>query len=110
MSGRYLLSPKADRDLDDQAFYLAAEASVEVGHRFLVSAHETFALLATQPEMGWRLHLQHPDLIQLRVFPISHFENILLLYLPRNDGVDILRVVHGSRDLRTLLLREGFLA
>ena len=27
---RYTLRPKADRDLDDQAFYLATEASAQV--------------------------------------------------------------------------------
>lgn len=110
MSLRYLLRPAADRDLDDQAFYLATEASADVGHRFLIAAHETFALLATQPRMGWQFKLQHRDLTELRVFRISSFENILIIYLPRNDGIDILRVVHGSRDLRALLLREGFLA
>jgi len=54
-----------------------------------VAAHETFALLATQPDM-W----------------VKDFEKILILYLPRFDGVEILRVVHGSRNIETLLRRE----
>ena len=49
---RYVVRPKADQDLDDQAFYYATEASPEFGHRFLVAAHDTFSLLATQPHMG----------------------------------------------------------
>jgi plasmid stabilization system protein ParE len=49
---RYLIRPKADQDLDDQAYYYGVERSPALGHRFLVAAHETFALLATQPEMG----------------------------------------------------------
>ena len=53
MSARYVVRPKADQDLDDQAYYLATQADPEVGHRFLLAAHETFSLLATQPEMGW---------------------------------------------------------
>ena len=52
MSARYVLRPKADQDLRQQAYYLATEAGVETGHRFLVAAHETFALLSTQPQMG----------------------------------------------------------
>jgi plasmid stabilization system protein ParE len=44
--GAYVIRPKADRDLDDQAYYLATKASPEVGHRFLLAAHETFGLLA----------------------------------------------------------------
>jgi len=51
-ANRYVLRPKADQNLDDQAYYYATMASPEVGHRFLAEAHETFALLATQPKMG----------------------------------------------------------
>ena len=59
---RYVVRPKADQDLDDQAFYCATEASPEVGHRFLDSAHETFLLLSTQPDMGWNPKLRLPEL------------------------------------------------
>ena len=67
MNARYVIRPKADADLDDRALYLAVEAGPELGHRFLVAAHETFALLATQPEMGWHSRLKHPALSSLRL-------------------------------------------
>jgi toxin ParE1/3/4 len=104
---RYVVRPKADQDLEDQAYYYATAASPEIGHRFLVAAHDTFALLATQPNMGWHARLRHTDLEGLRLFPVTDFERILLLYLPLLDGVEILRVVHGSRNLQALLRREG---
>jgi plasmid stabilization system protein ParE len=44
---RYVIRPRADRDLDEQAYYYGTEASPEVGRRFLLAAHDTFALLAT---------------------------------------------------------------
>ena len=104
---RYVVRPKADRELEDQAYYYATVASPEVGHRFLVAAHDTFALLATQPNMGWQSRLKHPELKILRVFRVKDFERILILYFPLLDGVEILRVVHGSRNLQALLRREG---
>lgn len=107
MSAVYVVRPRADRDLEEQAYYYAAEGSPELGHRFLVAAHETFTLLATHPEMGWRRRLNHPALESLRIFRVSGFERVLILYLPISGGVDILRVVHGSRNLQALLLREG---
>ena len=110
MSAHYFLRPKAVQDLDDQALYFAQQAGLEAGQRFLLAAHDTFSLLATQPKMGWRSHLRNPELTKLRVFRIAGFPDILVLYLPLAEGVDILRIVHGSRDLRALLLREGFLA
>ncbi|MGI8989806.1 MAG: hypothetical protein ACR2I2_09510 [Bryobacteraceae bacterium] len=45
LSARYTVKPKADSDLDDYADYLAREANIEVGLRFLAAAHETFGLL-----------------------------------------------------------------
>jgi len=42
----------------------------------------------------------------MRVFRISGFEKMLVLYLPRSSGVEIVRVIHGSRDLEAFLLRE----
>jgi toxin ParE1/3/4 len=103
---RYVLRPKADHDLLQQANYLATAANLETGHRFLVAAHATFGLLSTQPEMGWRVRVRHPRLRALGVFRISGFEKMLVLYVPGISGIEIIRVVHGSRDLVAFLLRE----
>jgi len=78
-----------------------------VGHRFLAAAHGTFALLATQPNMGWQCRMRRVELKHLRVFRVKGFKKILILYLPQVDGVEILRVVHGSRNLEAILGREG---
>jgi hypothetical protein len=45
VSAVYVLRPKADQDLEDQAYYLATRSGPELGHRFLLAAHETFVLL-----------------------------------------------------------------
>ena len=74
MSVVYVVRPKADHDLDEQAYYFATKAGPELGHRFLFAAHETFSLLATQPEMGWHARLKNPLLASLRVFRVSGFE------------------------------------
>ncbi|HLH32439.1 MAG TPA: type II toxin-antitoxin system RelE/ParE family toxin [Terriglobia bacterium] len=107
MSARYVIRPKADDDLDEHAFYLAEQAGAAIGHKFLIAAHETFSLIATQPEMGWHPHLTHPAVSSLRLFRISGFQQVLVLYAPVKDGVDIIRVIHGSRDIDALLRREG---
>lgn len=78
-----MVRPRAGRDLDEQAYYLATQGSAELGHRFLLAAHETFALLATQPEMGWHPRLRHPELVSMRVFRIAGFEKIVVLYRQR---------------------------
>jgi toxin ParE1/3/4 len=104
---RYTVRPEADRDLENQAYFYATAATPELGHRFLLAAHETFSLLATQPNMGWHARLKVAELETMRVFRVKGFDRMLILYLPLLDGVEILRVVHGSRNLESFLQREG---
>lgn len=107
MSVRYFIRPKADQDLDDQAFYLAQRAGPDLGHRFLVAAHETFTLLASNPGIGWHSRLRHPQLTELRFFRVSRFQKMIVLYLPVPAGIEILRIIHGSRNLMAIIELEG---
>jgi plasmid stabilization system protein ParE len=52
--------------------------------------------------MGWRARLNHPRLKSLRVFRVAGFERMLILYRPLPEGIEILRVVHGSRNIEAL--------
>ena len=107
-NARYVLRPRTERDLDAQALYYASEAGSELGHRFLVAAHETIANLAIHPRMGWPSRLERASLKELRIFRVKGFEKILILYLPLPNGVEILRVVHGSQNLQALIRRQRF--
>ena len=107
MSNRYFIRPKADQDLDEQAVYLSTVGSPEVGHRFLLAAHETFTALSNQPGMGWSAHLRFRELTSLRLFTITGFDKMLVLYRPIANGIEVLRVIHGSRNLLLLLKLEG---
>jgi plasmid stabilization system protein ParE len=49
---RYFVKPKADRDLDECADYLASQASLDVALRFVEAAHATFEAIASQPGLG----------------------------------------------------------
>jgi toxin ParE1/3/4 len=103
----YFVRPQADRDIDEIADYMAEKAGLEVGLRFLSDLYETLALLASQRAMGWPCKLQHLQLRAARVFRVSaRFENYLIFYQPCPDGIEILRVVQGSRDLETLFIRD----
>jgi toxin ParE1/3/4 len=98
----------AKRDLIQQWVWYAENAGIDVADRFLRAADETLELLATQPESGAAFFVRQPELQSMRRFPVSDaFGKILLFYFPLLDGVDLVRVVHGGRDLERLLI-EGF--
>jgi toxin ParE1/3/4 len=100
----------ARRDLVAQWIWYAENASIDVADRFLKAADDTASMLAGQPEAGYRFFVRRPELQGMRRFPLSDgFEKILLFYFPLNDGIELVRVVHGSQDLERLLL-EGFFA
>lgn len=82
MKHRPFVRPKAQRDLDRQAFYLAGEASPKVAYRFLHSARKTFLLLAQHPHIGWSGRFKRKRLQDVRLFSISDFEKMLVLYRP----------------------------
>lgn len=57
--------------------------------------------------MGWNPKLRLPELRGLRLFRVTGFEKILILYRPLDQGVEILRVIHGSQNVRRLIRRQG---
>ncbi|WP_435011103.1 type II toxin-antitoxin system RelE/ParE family toxin [Tundrisphaera lichenicola] len=99
MTLRYRVSPTADTDLDHLAAYLAREASLETALRFYDAAATTFEAIAQAPGVGERWPSSHPRLANLRVRSIEGFENHLVYYRPTEDGIEIIRVMHGARDL-----------
>lgn len=97
----------AKRDLIEQFVWYAANANIEVADRFLASVSTTLENLATVPESGIPVPVKREELTGMRRWPVKGFEKILLFYFPLPDGLDLVRVVHGSRDLNRLF-DEGF--
>lgn len=93
----------AKRDLIDHFVYLAENASVDVADRFLANAEASFNVLSQQPSMGAPLTFRHPDLTDMRKWRVIDFDSFLIFYLPRPDGVSIVRVLHSSQDWQNLL-------
>jgi toxin ParE1/3/4 len=103
VKSRIILRPAANRDLVDH--YLTRHQSLQTGLRFYRAAEETFHLLASQPGMGARMEWRSSFLYGIRMFPLKRFPNHLVFYLPVENGVAIVRALHGARDIETLFMR-----
>jgi toxin ParE1/3/4 len=87
--------PEADDDLLEIAVYIGQD-DLEASDRFIDQLTERFELLATQPEMG-RLR---PELgPRIRSFPVGQY---VVFYEPTPDGIDVVRVLSGARDIDAL--------
>ena len=73
-----------------------AEDSLDQADRWVDKLDEKLRLIATQPLMGRARHELAAD---LRSFPFGRY---VIFYRPANTGVQVLRVLHQSRDLRTI--------
>ena len=90
------------RDLIEQATYIA-EDNLDVAERFLVAAEETFQLLGKMTGIGKLSEFSNPRLSSIRQYPVKGFKNYLIFYSATDSGVEILRVLHGARDLEAIL-------
>lgn len=100
---RILKRVAAKRDLIGQWLWYAENANIEVADRFLEAADNTLEQLATMPESGVPVFVRNAELQGIRRFPVSDgFKKILLFYFPLRDGIDLVRVVHGNRNLERL--------
>lgn len=101
MKFRAVITPSADRDLDAQFFYFAEE-SVSLARRFFAAAELTFDRLARVPELGAVYGFERAEIADLRVWQVRGFENHLIFYRPIPDGIEVVRVLHGARDIPTV--------
>lgn len=105
MSRHLDVRPQADRDLVDIAEHLAAQ-NIDLGIRFLESFRRDTEFLKANPNAGPEYPLPHPRLTGIRKWSIRDFRNYIIFYRVMTDAIQVLRVVHGARDLPSLLESE----
>jgi toxin ParE1/3/4 len=97
------ISKKAEAKLDLlQHFVYIGENNLEAAERFLSAAEDAFQKLAGMPRMGALRDFGNPELTGLRSWPIREFRNYLIFYRPIEDGIEVLRVLHGARDVERI--------
>jgi len=89
---RVIITPSAQEDLTDIWEYVA-EADAEHADKLLDRFNEKCHLLAAHPALG---RARHELIVELRSFAVG---NYVIFYQPAGDGIEVLRVLHGSRDV-----------
>jgi toxin ParE1/3/4 len=106
MIGRLTIRPLAIRDIDAHASYLAQHASEAVASRFLEMLASLMLRILETPELGPRWESDAPALQGVRFRNPRKFRNHLVFYRLTDDCIEIVRVLHGSRDLEKHLLES----
>ncbi len=92
---RILRREAAKSDLKEIWKYIASD-STERANGFLRTLNDKMEALAKNPLMGRERDEVMPG---LRSFPVGRY---VIFYQPLQDGIDVVRVLHGARDLESL--------
>ncbi len=58
------------------------------------------------PALGVARRFENPRLEGLRMFSVLGFRRHLVFYRPTAAGVEVVRVLHGARDISSILAAE----
>ena len=91
----YRVSDAARSDLDEIWLYIAQD-NPDAAERFVRSLVSRFPMLAGMPKMGRPREELAP---RLHSFALG---NYVIFYRPMDNGIEVVRVLHGTRDLPPL--------
>lgn len=93
---RILRTPQSRTDLVEIILHIRRD-NRRAARRWLLTIDEKLRILADFPGIG----RARPELGRgLRSFPVG---NYVLFYRPSDDGIELIRVLHGARQARPLL-------
>lgn len=101
MSPSISIRPQAKADIEEIIDWLTEENSYIV-KPFLEQLQNSFELLADHPEIGHLRSYQNPVLKNIRMFPVKKYSSYLIFYQPNPTEIQIIRVLHGARDIANL--------
>src|SRR4051794_19498722 len=102
MSYRLEVNASADVDVDDAVEYIEKN-NVDAAARFLDAVGETFKEIC-RPKRWPAYRLTDPRLSEIRKRAVIGFRNYLVFYRVEKQVVEILRVLHGARDIPPTLM------
>ena len=94
-------SDQANADLREIGFWLRLD-SESVGKRFVVAVRATADDLAAFPLGGTEVRFGDATIRSCRWALVRGFRNHMLIYRIVPDGIEVVRLIHGSRDLDEL--------
>jgi toxin ParE1/3/4 len=97
---------RAVTDIEEISDHIA-EDNLEAAIRFIEELERTLSQLADIPHIGYHRFFSDSEFDQIRVFPVSRrFKNYLIIYEPTEEGIDVLRVMHGAQDIEQRISKD----
>lgn len=88
-----ILRTRASRSDYDEIWSYLAVRDLSAADRLIDQFDATLEVIASTPRMGRKVEELAPN---LRSFPVG---NYLIFYRPLEDGMQLIRLLHGARDI-----------
>jgi len=96
----YRFTPEAAGDLSDIWSYIASD-SVEAANRVEEAIYDSCSFIAQAPLSGQvRMNLTNR---QVRFWTVQRFPNYIIVFRPDTQPLQIVRILHGKRNLQRIL-------
>ena len=106
MIPRIIRRAQAKKDVAQIGCFLADD-SIAAAERFLEAVEASFIALVRMPYMGASRSFRNPRFAGVRMWRVKEFENYLIFYRPLNGGIEVLRVLHGAREIEALFQSDS---
>lgn len=100
---RAVFSDAAVDDILEQAAWYESQAGEKLAARWETAVTATVLRIARNPGVGSPCRFHSDELRGIRRLPVTKFPKYLVFYRPEKETVLVLRVLHGARDLESLL-------
>lgn len=93
--------PQAERDIEECFVYIA-EDDLDTGVYFLAAVEDSLERLAEFPHLGKQRTFTDKRFQNIRMWRVTGFESYLIFYRVEESAIEVIRVLHGSRDIEDL--------
>jgi len=80
------------------------EQNFDAAQRFVIAVDQDLKQLAAMPGRGAMREFENPALAGIRSWPVSGFQNYLIIYRTHPGILEFLALIHGARDIENVLL------
>jgi len=103
----YVRTSAREDILRQYSYYEVEKDAAAVAERFLDAVESAIQMLCRAPGIGAPKMLNNPGLKGLRSWPVPGFPAMRIHYIHAGDELRIVRVLHGKRDINSLLEEEA---
>ena len=97
---------EANRDVDEAIDHYLAENAEQAALGFIDALEQAFTHIARHPATGSPRYAHALNIPGLRFWPLSRYPH-LVLFIERDDHINVWRVLHGQRDIPAWLADDA---